>query len=463
MFELLQDKGAWTMHRRTFLKRIGMTAVAVGTVGQLTLPAEQKVQKPNFVIIFIDDMGYGDIEPFGSTVNSTPHLNRMAKEGMKLTSFYIGWAPCTPSRASLMTGCYAKRVGMDGKVCFPGDARGLNPDEITIADVLKEAGYATGCFGKWHLGDQPQFMPAKHGFDYYYGIPYSNDMWPLHPRRKYNFPRLPLLRNGDLIGVVKDGDDQKMLCKQFTDEAVSFIRKNSDRPFFVYLPHAFIHHPRFARKEFMEKAQNETQAQIEETDWSTGQILQTLRDLNLDKNTLVIFTSDNGGSRGTSMGPLRGSKGGQPYEGHMREPAIAWWPGRIPATSVCNEITTTMDLLPTFAKLAGTNAPTDRIIDGKDISSLLFAEPGAKSPHEAFFYKGKGVRSGKWKFLAIGQGELYNLQADISERNNIISQHPDIAKRLRELLQRHLDDLEKNNRPAAFVKNPKPIIPITKK
>ncbi|MHC4573217.1 MAG: sulfatase family protein [Planctomycetota bacterium] len=450
------------MHRRTFLKRIGITAVAVGTVGQWTLRAEEEVQKPNFVIIFIDDMGYGDIEPFGSTVNSTPHLNRMAKEGMKLTSFYIGWAPCTPSRSSLMTGCYAKRVGMDGRVCFPGEARGLNPDEITIADVLKEAGYATGCFGKWHLGDQPQFMPTKQGFDYYYGIPYSNDMWPLHPNKKYNFPRLPLLRNGDLIGVVEDGDDQKMLCKQFTDEAVSFIRKNRGRPFFVYLPHAFIHHPRFARQEFMEKAENETEAQIEETDWSTGQILQTLRDLNLEKKTLVIFTSDNGGSSGTSMGPLRGGKGGPPYEGQMREPTIAWWPGRIPAGSVCDEITSTMDLLPTFAKLGGTHAPTDRVIDGKDISGLLFAEPGAKSPHDAFFYQGKGVRSGKWKFLAIGEGELYNLEDDISERSNIVSQHPDIVKRLRGLLQRHVDDLEKNNRPAAFVENPKPILPFPK-
>jgi arylsulfatase A len=265
-----------------------------------------------------------------------------------------------------------------------------------------------------------------------------------------------------LIGVVEDGDDQKMLCKKFTDEAVSFIHKNRDRPFFVYLPHSFIHHPRFARKEFMEKAKNETEAQIEETDWSTGQILQTLRDLNLAKNTLVIFTSDNGGSRGTSMGPLRDRKGGQPYEGHMREPTIAWWPGRIPAASVCDEIASTMDLLPTFARLAGTQAPTDRVIDGKNISGLLFAETGAKSPHDAFFYKGKGVRSGKWKFLAIGDGELYNLEDDISERTNIASLHPDIAKRLRGLLQRHVDDLEKNNRPAAFVENPKPILPFPK-
>ncbi|GAH39069.1 unnamed protein product, partial [marine sediment metagenome] len=373
-------------------------------------------------------------------------------EGMKLTSFYIGWAACTPSRASLMTGCYARRVGMDGRVCFPGEARGLNPDEITIADVLKTKGYATGCFGKWHLGDQPQFMPARHGFDYYYGIPYSNDMWRFHKlNEKYNFPPLPLLRNGDVIGVVEDGDDQAMLCKQFTDEAVAFIRRNKDRPFFVYLPHAFIHHPRFARQEFMEKAENETEAQIEETDWSTGQILNTLRDLNLEEKTLVIFTSDNGGSSGTSMGPLRGGKGGPVYEGHMREPTIAWWPGRIPPGSVCDEIASTIDLLPTFAKLAGAQMPTDRVIDGKDISPLLFAEPGAKSPHDAFFYKAMGVRSGKWKFLTKGKGELYNLEEDIGENNNIASRHPDTVKRLRNLLEKHVNDLEKNNRPAAFV------------
>jgi arylsulfatase A-like enzyme len=187
--------------------------------------------------------------------------------------------------------------------------------------------------------------------------------------------------------------------------------------------------------------------------------LKTLRELKLDKNTLVIFTSDNGGSSGTSMGPLRGGKGGPVYEGHMREPTLAWWPGRIPAGSVCDEMTSTMDLLPTFAQLAGAQVPTDRVIDGKDISALLFAEPGAQSPHEVYFYRAAGVRSGNWKFLVKDKGELYNLEDDIGERNNIASQHPDTVKRLRNLLERHIDDLEKNSRPAAFVKNPKPIIP----
>ena len=457
------------MDRRTFLKSVslgalGCSLIPTGYSCSVRSAAESSTTKPNFVIIFIDDMGYGDIEPFGSTKNSTPHLNRMAEEGMKLTSFYIGWSACTPSRASLMTGCYAKRVGMDGRVCFPAEARGLNPDEITIADLLKAKGYATGCFGKWHLGDQPQFMPGKHGFDYYFGIPYSNDMWRFHPNNKnYNFPPLPLLRNDDVVGVVEDGDDQAMLCKRFTDEAVSFIHRNKDRPFFVYLPHAFIHHPRFARKEFMAKAKDETEAQIEETDWSAGQILKTLRDLGLEKKTLVIFTSDNGGSGGTSMGPLRGGKGGPVYEGHMREPTIAWWPGRIPAGSVCDEISSTMDLLPTFAKFAGARMPTDRIIDGRDISALLFAEPGAKSPHDIWFYKETGVRSGKWKFLNKGKGELYDLDEDIGEKNNVASRHPDTVKRLRNLIREHIGDLERNSRPAAFADNPKPILPHSEK
>ncbi|MCK4960588.1 MAG: sulfatase-like hydrolase/transferase, partial [Planctomycetes bacterium] len=306
--------------------------------------------------------------------------------------------------------------------------------------------------------------PAEHGFDYYYGIPYSNDMWRFHAKNKtYNFPPLPLLRNGDVIGEVDNDDDQAMLCKQFTDEAVSFIRKNKKRPFFVYLPHAFVHLPRFARKEFMARAKNETEAQIEETDWSTGQILKTLRELNLDKNTLVIFTSDNGGSTGTSMGPLRGAKGGPVYEGHMREPTIAWWPGTIPPGSVCDEIASTIDLLPTLAKLAGTKAPTDRIIDGRDISPLLLAEPGAKSPHKSYFYKETGVRSGKWKLVTKGKAsELYNLEEDLGERNNIASKHPRIVNRLRKLLTEHVAELEKNKRPAAFVQNPKPILPHRK-
>jgi arylsulfatase A-like enzyme len=447
------------MKRRDFLKTIASVAASGMMFSNRTLEIKSTIL-PNFVIIFIDDMGYGDIEPFGSTSNSTPHLSRMADEGVKFTSFYVGWTACSPSRASLMTGCYAKRVGYDGKVNFPGEPRGLNPSEITIADLLKGQGYKTGCFGKWHLGDQPEFMPNKQGFDYYFGTPYSNDMWPLGKASR-NYPPLPIMRNEKIAGIVEDGDDQAMLCKYFTDEAVNFIHRNKDKPFFVYLPHAFVHNPRFAREEFMENAGGDVdKAHVEECDWSVGQILNTLRELDLADNTLVIFTSDNGPSGGMTAAPLRGKKGGPVYEGHMREPTVAWWPGKIPAGSVCDGIATTMDLLPTFAKLAGTEAPTDRVIDGKDISKLFF-KPGSKSPHDRVFYKETGVRLGKWKLL-IGDSkdwELYDLETDLSEQNNVIADHPEVVSQLQGLLTAHLAEIEANFRPPAFAENPKPIVP----
>ncbi len=463
------------MRRRDLLKAMGLGAVAAGTGGlRRTAAAAAEAttgRKPNFVVIFIDDMGYGDIEPFGSTLNSTPHLNRMAAEGMKLTSFYVACGVCSPSRAALMTGCYPIRVGLAmgswHGVLFPGDSHGLNPKEVTIADMLKAAGYATGCFGKWHLGDQPQFMPNSQGFDYYYGIPYSNDMWPGHT--KWKFPPLPIVRNAKAVGEVKTMADQAQLCKQFTDEAVAFIRKHKDGPFFVYLPHAFVHHPRAARKEFLARAKNPdkvTGAQIEEVDWSAGQVLDVLRELKLEANTLVIFTSDNGGSRGCVNRPLRGGKGST-FEGGMREPTIAWWPGRVPAKSTCDELTTTMDLLPTFAALGGAKAPADRIIDGKDISDLLLGKEGAKSPRETFFYYQRtnlhAVRSGRWKLFK--DGKLYDLAADIGEKRNVAAKHPDVVKRLQTYLRQAREDLGdgrrkgKNCRPIGVAKNPRVILP----
>jgi len=426
---------------------------------------------PNFVVIFIDDMGYGDIGPFGSTVNDTPHLDRMAAEGMKLTSFYVAAAVCTPSRAALLTGCYPKRVGLAKgsfhAVLFPGDKHGLHPEEITIAEVLGEAGYATGCFGKWHLGDQPQFLPTSQGFDEYFGLPYSNDMW--HGHQGWYFTPLPLVRGRQAVGEVKTMEDQAQLCKLFTDEAVAFIRRNGSRPFFAYLPHAFIHHPRAARKPFLDRSKNPdrvTGAQIEEVDWSVGQILKTLRQLELDRRTLVIFTSDNGGSRGCVNRPLRGGKGSA-YEGGMREPTLAWWPGEIPAGSTCDELMTAMDLLPTFAALAGAQVPQDRTIDGKDVSALLLGRPGATSPHEAFFYyRGnslRAVRSGPWKLFV--DGRLYNLDQDISESHDVAASRPDVVARLREHLARAREDLGdgetpgKNCRPVGVADNPRVILP----
>jgi len=466
-----------TTNRRHFLKGLGLSIAALPTfsMGATALLANtsKAKRKPNFIVLFIDDMGYGDIEPFGSKLNKTPALNCMAAEGMKLTSFYVAAPVCTPSRAALMTGCYPKRVGLAtgswGIVLFPKDSHGLNPKEKTIASILKDAGYATGCFGKWHLGDQPEFLPTNYGFDTYFGIPYSNDMWPMEQESdewQVAPCPLPVLRNDKVVDIVKDMDDQAQLCKRFTNEAVAFIRDNRDRPFFVYLPHAFIHSPRRASKAFMDKAGgNATRAQIEEVDWSTGQILDTIKELGLSEDTMVLFTSDNGGTGGSSNEPLRGNKGST-WEGGMREPTLAWWPGKIPANTTCDEIATTMDLLPTFAIFAGGKVPKDRVIDGRNIAPLLLGRANAKSPHQAFFYyKGndlQAVRSGKWKLHTNGQ--LYNLRKDIGERHNVAKDNPGVAKRLTKYLDDCRADLDdpKNCRPVGKNMNPQYLVPLEK-
>jgi arylsulfatase A len=422
----------------------------------------QAVDKPNFVIIFIDDMGYGDIGPFGSKINRTPHLDRMAKEGRKLTSFYVASPVCTPSRAALMTGCYPQRVGLQRGsghiVLFPGDHHGLNPKEITIAETLKSVGYTTGCFGKWHLGDQPEFLPTAQGFDTYYGIPYSNDMWPA--LKRFKCPDLPVLHNTKVVELIKDMDGQATLCKKFTDAATQFIRKNKKKPFFVYLPHAFVHSPRKASPQFMAEAKTVEQAQVEEVDWSVGQILKTLREEGLEKNTLVLFTSDNGPAGGLSAGPLRGRKG-TAFEGGQREPTVVWWPGTVPAGTESNELTTAMDLLPTFATLAGAKMPTNRVIDGKNITPIILGKSGAKTPHDRFFYQQGGrlaaVRSGDWKLFVKGQ--LYNLNNDLAEKNNIAHANPKIVKKLRGYLDDFQKDLATNSRPVGLVQNPRTLVP----
>ena len=433
--------------------------------------ASEGDRSPNIVVIFIDDMGYGDIGPFGSTLNNTPNLDRMADEGMCLTSFYVASSVCTPSRAALMTGCYPQRVGLPRgsghAVLFPGDHWGLHPDEITIAEVLKSRGYATGCFGKWHLGDQPKFLPTRQGFDEYYGIPYSNDMWP--GLKRWDFPTLPILRGEEVVDEVEDMDDQAQLCRLFTEETVKFIRKHRQQPFFVYLPHAFVHHPRQARAQFMDQSANPdtvTGGQIEEVDWSVGEILNTLSELNLAERTLVLFTSDNGGARGCVNKPLRGGKGTL-FEGGVREPTVAWWPGTIPARTTCDEVATSMDLLPTFAELADAPLPSDRILDGRSILPLLRNDPGAKSPHAAFFYYGgptlKAVRSGPWKLFA--DGRLYNLIDDIGESKDVASEHPDVVARLSEHLEPARAELGDRNRegancrPVGIAENPRTLVP----
>ncbi len=425
--------------------------------------ATENDRPPNFIIIFIDDLGYADIGPFGSQLNRTPNLDRMAAEGMILTDFYVPASVCTPSRAALLTGSYPQRIDMSTNarpgtanniVFFPGEPKGLNPTEITIAEMLKEKGYATACIGKWHLGDQKAWLPRTYGFDQYFGIPYSNDMGVWNKNR--NYPPLPFLRNEE---VIEEEPDQGLLTKRYTEETLAFMEENKERPFFIFLPHSMVHLPRFASPAFAGKSNNGLYGDIvEEIDWSVGKILQKLEELDLDENSLVLFFSDNGGTASrdnyrVSNAPLRGRKGTL-FEGGFRVCSLAWSPGLIPPQSVCREMTTSMDLLPTFARLSGAKAPTDRIIDGKDITPLLRGEPEAKTPHRAFFYRrGKdlyAVRSGPWKLFlknyrwsnaTVPAGTLYNLREDIGETTDVSAHHPDTVARLQALAQASRIDL----------------------
>ena len=421
-------------------------------------------EKPNIVFMFIDDMGYGDIGPFGSTVNKTPHLDRMAAEGLVLRQFYVSNTNCTPSRAALMTGTYAHRIGMDGDVLFPSERRGLNPDETTVAEILKGAGYATGVFGKWHLGDQAQHLPLKHGFDQSFGIPYSNDMWPGnvrgHRHTKEPYTPLPVVRNDRVVAYIADGADQSLLCEAVTDAAIEFIKESRDEPFFVYLPHAYVHRPRFARREIADRANGSVnRAVVEEVDDSVGRVLDTLRALEITEETLVIFASDNGGATGMSMGPLRGGKGGPKYEGHMRVPAIAWWPGTIPAGRTTDEIVTTVDMLPSLAALVGADLPEHRI-DGKNALNVLLHRPNARSPHELLFYEDDGIRRGDWKLVRGNSGrfELYDLAVDIGETTDLSATHPVLVKELRALLADHAAEIATNRRAAGRVNTARPLV-----
>ena len=441
-----------------------LAMLIVGCQGTTSSSSERvnPSKTPNFVIIFIDDMGYGDIAPFGSPQNATPHLDQMAAEGMKLTSFYVGSPVCTASRASLLTGCYPQRVGLNTGsehiVLFPGDRWGLNPNEFTMANMFKQKQYATGIFGKWHLGDQPQFLPTNYGFDTFYGIPYSNDMWP--QLDSLTMPYLPLMSGTQVIDTVLTMADQGKLAESLTDKAIDFITENKDRPFFCYLPHAFVHRPRDASEEFKKNATSIEEAQVEEVDHTVGRILKSLKDLKIDDNTFVIFTSDNGPSPGMSAGPLRGRKGSA-YEGGHRVPTIVWWPGRIVAGSSSDELMSTIDLLPTFASLTGVSLPEDRVIDGKNVWSILAGEEDAKTPHENFFYqqKGKlaGVRAGAWKYLL--SGELYNLDEDLSEINNMAEERLDIVSKMKEMITVFEADISENSREVGKATNVKTILP----
>jgi arylsulfatase A-like enzyme len=453
-----------------------------GAVAMAASPA-----RPNVVIILTDDQGYADLGCFGGTTVKTPRIDRMAEEGAKLTSFYVAGSVCTPSRSALMTGCYPKRIGLAGGVFMAGDKNGLHPDEITIAEVLKGAGYATGIFGKWHLGDQPEFLPTRQGFDEFFGIPYSHDIHPFHTNPKHHFPPLPLLEGETVIEAEPDAD---YLTQRITERAVRFIENHKSEPFFLYIPHPAPHRPIHMSPDFMEAVPDAIKAKlndekgvdyvtrdkmydvsISEIDWSVGEILDALKKNGLDENTVVVYTSDNGPSVGHAE-PLTGKKGSS-YEGGMRVPGIVRWPGKIPAGQTIDELLSTIDLLPTFAKLVGAKVPSDRVIDGQDIWSVLTAK--AASPHEAFFYyKGnelKAVRSGKWKLhigKAVGKASanrgkgssspmmaLYDLDADMAEKNNVLAEHPEVVKKLQEYAKAFQQELAHNSRPAGVVEHPK--------
>jgi arylsulfatase A-like enzyme len=433
--------------------------------------ARDPMDRPNIVLINCDDLGYGDIGCYGSELNATPHTDRIAHEGVRFTDFYMAAPVCSPSRGAMMTGCYPRRIGLATNeqgawVLFPGDSTGLSPDEITIATLLKRQGYATAHVGKWHLGDQPEFLPTRHGFDSYYGLPYSNDMGIMEWREDY--PPLPLVRDE---GVVQQQPDQASLTERYAEECVRFIRENRERPFFLYLAHMYVHVPLYVPPAFLDRSRNGAYgAAVECIDWCTGAILHELRRLGLDGNTLVIWTSDNGGATGvpgSSNSPLRGGKG-TTWEGGPRVPCMMRWPGVIPAGRECREVATAMDLLPTLARLAGTEPPDDRIIDGHDIWPLIAGDGGAKSPYEAYFYYMRddleAVRSGRWK-LRLKTGELYDLRADVGETTDVADDHSDIVADLEAKAEECRADIGDavtgeegaNCRPPGLVDDPKPM------
>lgn len=463
------------LSRRDFLIQMG--AVTIASAGMAGGCVSGKASKksgsasgvlPNFVIILTDDQGYGDVGCYGARGFSTPNLDRMASEGVRLTDFYAGEAVCTPSRASLLTGCYPQRVGLPD-VLGPNSKIGISDKEMTLAQVLKTRGYACGCFGKWHLGDATKFLPLRHGFDEYFGLPYSNDMWPGHPTGKY--PELPLIDGEKVVNPSVTHADQNQLTTWYTERVVSFIEKNRSRPFFVYLPHSMVHVPLHVSGKFKGKSRQGLFGDVMmEVDWSVGEILKTLKRLGLDDNTLVLFTSDNGpwlsyGDHAGSAGPLREGKG-TVFEGGQRVPCIARWPGRLPAGKVITESVTSMDLLPTVAKLAGAPLPP-LPIDGHDAWDVLCGKSGAKVERDAmFYYLGwdlQAVRRGKWKLHLPhayrhieepGRGgqpgqykrrdiglSLYDLENDIGEKENVADKYPDMVKELQALADKCRDDL----------------------
>ena len=450
------------------------------------------MKKPNLIVMLMDNLGYGDVGCYGSHAHRTPNIDRLAAEGLRFTSFYSCSGVCTPSRASLMTGCYPRRVNLHASgagqcVLFPTDKKGLHPDEITVAAILRKQGYATACVGKWHLGDQPPFLPTRHGFDSFFGCPYSEDMVP-NASHGRTWPPLPLMRNET---VVEAPADRSTLTRRYTEEAIRFIREHRDAPFFLYLPHAMpgsTDRP-FSSAAFADRSANGPYGDsIEELDWSAGEIMRELQTLGLDENTLVVWTSDNGAvgwlPRQGSNAPLRGW-GYQTSEGGQRVPCIARWPGHIAAGGVTDAVATMMDILPTFAHLSGGQLPTDRIIDGHELLPLLTNNAHEGSPYDDagffFYYREQlqAVRSGPWKlYLPLDKKlanlggslakavpaplELYDVRNDIGETREVSAEHPEVVRRMMALADQaraDLGDLGRegaHQRAAGWVEHPQP-------
>jgi arylsulfatase len=443
----------------------------------LALVARGAERLPNIVVIFTDDQGYGDVGVFGAKGFTTPNLDRLARDGAMLTNFHVSQAVCSASRAALLTGCYSNRVGIHGALSPKADY-GLNPAETTLADLLKSRGYATGMAGKWHLGHREPFLPNRQGFDESFGLPYSNDMWPYHPEAKAGtYPSLPLYENGQVIDGEITPEKMRQLTTRYTERAVSFIERHKERPFFFYLAHAMPHVPLAVSDKFKGKSQLGLYGDvIMEIDWSVGEVLRTLAQHGLERDTLVIFTSDNGpwlsyGQHAGSAGPLREGKGTS-WEGGTRVPCLMRWPGHIPAGAKNDDFVMTIDLLPTFARLTGAALPS-LPIDGLDVWPLLARTPGATNPHEGYgiWYAQNELQAvvsgdGRWKLLLshryrtlagrsggrdgipakyenadVGPPKLYELSRDLGETTDVSAAHPDVVQRLLAFAEKCRDDL----------------------
>jgi len=474
--------------RRCFLQTAGLGAPALLLSRRLPKNAESSL--PNIVIVFTDDQGYSDVGVFGAKGFQTPNLDRMAEGGIRFTDFHVAQPVCSASRAGLLTGCYPNRLGIHGAL-GPEAKIGLNPIETTIAELAKQKGYTTGMVGKWHLGRPASLLPLHHGFDEYFGLPYSNDMWPFHPEAKPGrYPPLPLIE-GDR--VLKDGlthEDQSQLTTWYTERAVRFIEKNKNRPFLLYVAHSMPHVPLHVSSKFKDRSKLGLYGDVMmEIDWSVGEIVGALNRCGLEDNTLVVFASDNGpwlsyGEHAGSADSLREGKGTS-WEGGTRVPFIAKWPARIPAGKVCREMAMTIDLFPTIARIIGADLPP-RKIDGMDIWPLFTGDPNARNPHQVyFFYYGinelQALRSNRWKLVLphtystlgnqprarggipvkygqvkLDASELYDMEKDPEERKNVAPGYPDTVRRLEALAEKCRQDLGDSltNRTGTGVREP---------